>query len=244
MRKCKNIKCEKEVNDKRVYCSLKCRNVYVNKYLRDYSKNAKGLSKKDEYEKNPKFCKNCNLKIPYEKKNNTYCGNSCSATVTNKGKVMPESAKIKIANALRQNNMVQCKNCGGEILKRARRLYCDKNCKSEYGRKHLDEYTKYKYDCQFKFSLNDYPEEFNFDLIEKYGWYEAKNRGDNLNGVSRDHKLSIRDGYDMGVDPYLMSHPANCQLMQHNDNVSKHRNSTLTINELKILVENWDKKYL
>ncbi len=36
MKKCKNIECEKLIDDKRMYCSLKCRNIYVNKNLRNY----------------------------------------------------------------------------------------------------------------------------------------------------------------------------------------------------------------
>lgn len=36
--KCKNIECENDVTGKRVYCSLTCRNIYVNKYIRNYDK--------------------------------------------------------------------------------------------------------------------------------------------------------------------------------------------------------------
>jgi hypothetical protein len=40
-----------------------------------------------EYNKNPKKCKYCELPIPYDKKNNNYCGHSCSASHTNKNRV-------------------------------------------------------------------------------------------------------------------------------------------------------------
>ena len=68
MKKCKNIECNNEVNKNRTYCSLKCRNIHVNKYLRDYNKNSEGLKKKskeleEEYNKSPKKCKYCNEKI-------------------------------------------------------------------------------------------------------------------------------------------------------------------------------------
>lgn len=36
-----------------------------------------------EYNKNPKKCKNCHLPIPYDKKINTYCDHSCSASSVN-----------------------------------------------------------------------------------------------------------------------------------------------------------------
>ena len=80
-------------------------------------------------------------------------------------------------------------------------------------------------------------------LIEKYGWYKAKNRGDNLNGVSRDHMLSVNEGFNMKIDPYLISHPANCKLMVHTDNVSKHKKSSITKEDLIERINSWDKKY-
>jgi hypothetical protein len=86
--KCKNIECKNEVKKGRVYCSFKCRNIYVNTHLRDYSKNGKGLREsygvESEYLKNPKKCKECGLNLPYEKRNNLFCNHSCSASYTNK----------------------------------------------------------------------------------------------------------------------------------------------------------------
>lgn len=37
----------------------------------------------DEYLKNPKTCKNCQVSLPYDKKNKTFCSSSCSATFNN-----------------------------------------------------------------------------------------------------------------------------------------------------------------
>jgi hypothetical protein len=62
-------------------------------------------------------------------------------------------------------------------------------------------------------------------LIEKYGWYKAKNNGNNLGGVSRDHMLSVSEGYKLSIDPYFLSHPANCKLMVHSENISKNKKS-------------------
>jgi hypothetical protein len=71
--KCKNIECENETTDKRVYCSLTCRNIFVNKYLRKYDKvsdtfKLKKKWKEDEYLQNLKRCKFCNKEIPYDKR--------------------------------------------------------------------------------------------------------------------------------------------------------------------------------
>lgn len=102
---------------------------------------------------------------------------------------------------------------------------------------------RYRQLCEFKFNLKDYPDEFDFALIEGYGWYKAKNRGDNPNGVSRDHMYSVKRGYLNNIDPYYISHPANCKLMRHNDNNRKKIDCSLTIEELIERVNKWDEKY-
>jgi len=101
----------------------------------------------------------------------------------------------------------------------------------------------YRADCAFKFSLNDYPEEFNFTLIETYGWYKPKNKGDNLTGVSRDHAVSVRYGLDNNLPAAHLAHPANCVLMQHGKNVSKGTANSITYEELLNKISEWDKKY-
>lgn len=80
-------------------------------------------------------------------------------------------------------------------------------------------------------------------LIEKYGWYKAKNHGDNLNGVSRDHMYSVMEGYRNNIDYNLISHPANCKLLKQTDNVSKRDNCSITLDELNKRIFEWDNKY-
>lgn len=103
--------------------------------------------------------------------------------------------------------------------------------------------TNYRADCNFKFSLNDYPTEFDFTLVEQYGWYKAKNRGDNLTGVSRDHMVSVRYGFDNNIASEIIRHPANCMLMQHNKNSSKHSKCSILLDELLTRIKEWDIKY-
>jgi len=102
----------------------------------------------------------------------------------------------------------------------------------------------YRMCCVFKFNLADYPEEFDFSLIEEHGWYSAKNRGNNLNGVSRDHIVSVKYGYQNNIDPNIISHPANCRLMLHGSNVSKGEKCGMTVEQLKEKIRQWDEKYL
>ena len=99
MKKCKNIGCNNETKENRVYCSLTCRNIYTNKYLRDYSKVSATLSKDAEYYINPKKCLECNEIIKYECRRNSYCNHSCSASATNLGRTHSEETKKKMAIA-------------------------------------------------------------------------------------------------------------------------------------------------
>jgi hypothetical protein len=251
MKKCKNIECENLVNEKRMYCSLTCRNVYVNKYLRDYSKCSQ--TQREKYRSNftPNKCVVCDIDIPFEKKKNKYCSHSCAASQTNMGRIDSEATKLKKRKSFLKRNEVidfkkrKCKVCENEFyIKESKgKKYCSKECRQNFQRKDLNEYQKYRLDAKFKFKLFDFPDEFDLSLIEKHGIYKAKNRGNNLEGVSRDHMYSIRDGFDNSIDVKLISHPANCGLIFQRDNASKHRKSIITIEELNERIEFWNKKY-
>ena len=148
-----------------------------------------------------------------------------------------------------------CPICGKEI--KGKNKYCSKSCNQKYklykripeilqlqDNEKIKEIKKiYKRYCQFQFSLKLYPNEFDFNLINKYGWYKAKNKGNNLTGISRDHKYSCQEAFKNLIDPYLISHPANCQLLQHNQNSSKYIKCSITLKELKHNIKRWNKKY-
>lgn len=102
---------------------------------------------------------------------------------------------------------------------------------------------KYRLECRFKFALSDFPEEFDFALIEQHGWYRAKNRGDNQQGVSRDHAVSVRFGFDNNIPASHIAHPANCVLMQHHLNASKGRKNLFSYDELLERIHRWNEKY-
>jgi hypothetical protein len=98
----------------------------------------------------------------------------------------------------------------------------------------------YREACRFTFNLKDYPTEFDLSLLAKQGMFNPKT---NKTGVSRDHRLSISTGKDNRVDPKIMSHPANCQLMLHSENKKKQHHSSITLQELMCRIDEWDKKY-
>lgn len=132
------------------------------------------------------------------------------------------------------NNQKYCSvKCNAKASKIKRFIRC--------GEKAL--YDEYKRQCAFTFGVKNYDQEFNYQLINENGWYKAKNHGDNLNGVSRDHMFSISEGFKQHIDPYLISHPANCQLLVHSQNSSKGASCSITIDELKERIVDWEKKY-
>lgn len=65
----------------------------------------------------------------------------------------------------------------------------------------------------------------------------------NKNGLVRDHIFSRMDGFYLGVFPEILRHPANCQLLTRLENISKGRNSWITINQLFELIEEYVKPW-
>jgi hypothetical protein len=147
-----------------------------------------------------------------------------------------------------------CK-CGSKFIvtNRSKNKHCSRSCSTTYSEKQIARREKarqnrpalinYRKDCSFKFNLADYPEEFDFTLIEQHGWYKPKNKGDNLGGVSRDHLVSVRYGFDNNLPSEHLSHPANCALLRHGDNVSKGVKNSITYEELLERIKVWDTKY-
>lgn len=206
-------------------------------------------------------CLNCGNEInrcrSHINKNN-FCSKSCSTTYNNKKRVHSNETKEKIKKKLKNkskkirtpkikenkpkkifsqfnfNKLKKCGNCYNLIP--IKNKICDK-CKLEY-------YNYYRPLCEFKFNLNDYPNEFDFKLLKEYGMYSPINKNNNLTGVSRDHMYSVRDGFTNKINPEIIKHPANCKLMLHTNNNKKKYYSSITIGELLERIEIWNKKYI
>jgi hypothetical protein len=166
-----------------------------------------------------------------------YCNRSCanSRKITDEHKKKTSDSMLKT----KTTKHTKCKNCN-KLFEYNRRIYCSNECLKKKTIKDNGSLKDYRRKCAFKFSLNEYPNEFDFTLIEQYGWYKPKNRGDNLYGVSRDHIVSVRYGYDNNIDPELISHPANCRLMLHSDNSKKHSKCDMTIDQLIEKIKIWN----
>lgn len=251
---------------KNKYCSYACRNVYINS-RKDYKKQSKNVSKGVEKslvkklgEKKPfeVICSKCEKpfevierekKFPTKKKYfcSRSCANSRKPSQETKDKISKKLKGVPTKNGEWLEVLKKCLNCGNEFVSKRKNKCCSRICSSN---KRKNESLKnknikdiYKKLSEFKFSLNDYPDEFNFELINEYGWYKAKNRGDNLNGVSRDHIISVTGGYEKMINPILLSHPVNCELIRHNDNVSKGKAFGMSIDELIDKIKKWNIKY-
>ena len=67
----------------------------------------------------------------------------------------------------------------------------------------------------------------------------CSNKQNNLDGVSRDHMLSVKDWFINGIDPAVISHPANCDLVLHRANQRKRSDSSITVEELLDRIKKW-----
>lgn len=105
---------------------------------------------------------------------------------------------------------------------------------------------QYRYQCRFMFSISKYPEWFSYasNMIKTYGWYAAKNRGDNPTGCSRDHMVSVAYGFENGIDPKIISHPANCEIIPFQKNARKRTDCSITIDELMERIRLFNELYM
>lgn len=176
------------------------------------------------------------------------CSDKCAKQLTTKNTDIKKK-KENISKAFSLKSTLYpikkiCEYCGKEFLtNKSYQKCCSVSCSRRNRYKTTDVKKAYKKLCAFNFTLNMYPEEFDFNLIEQYGWYKAKNHGNNPNGVSRDHIYSIEEGYKNLIDPYIISHPANCMLIQQRKNASKHIKSNISIERLIEKIKQWNEKY-
>lgn len=258
--KCSCIICRKEYSRAgihthyyRTHLGIKTYSSGHNGKYDELSRRAKDRKKKEEedYAKNPNYCGECGSLV--KKMGNKFCSNSCRATFTNKNvdrtrfKPGPKKSVVPYSRI----SWFKCKETG--------KYYCnrDKNGKlrrkSPYAKtirnptrrkRHGDpKLFEYRQKCLFAFNVYDFPEEFDLSLIEECGFYSPTNKNNNLGGISRDHIISVKYGYDHGIDPNIIRHPANCQLLRHSDNVSKGIDCAMSLNELKKKIVEWDNKY-
>lgn len=100
----------------------------------------------------------------------------------------------------------------------------------------LEEKSGYSLYCKpahFKhgFRFTNLTSEKEKELLKKYGIYNNKT---NKNGCVRDHLLSRRYGFENNIPTWIISHPANCEIVQHTENLrrAKTNDNLICLNEL------------
>lgn len=227
-------------------CSRKCHNGIINKRDRSNDKHVlEATAREDEYNLNPKLCENCSIPLSYKavkQWDGRFCSQSCGAIHSNNNR--DSSSYEQQAITLRLNIdefsttrvahwpvssviFKYCKHCNNAFRSIHSREYCSYICKG------LSSIKRYRIVCKFKISKTLYPQLFNIPLLTDYGWYRASNhpKGYNPNGATWDHLFRIEDGYRLGIDPTIMSHPANAEMISWMENISR-KKSTITYDEL------------
>jgi|688.fasta_scaffold64646_5 hypothetical protein len=206
------------------------------------------------YANDPTHCKECDCCLPYNKRFNNFCNSSCSAKYNNLKKdynkfkpgpkkvitVKSKQRKVKEKKVI-ENQFTKIYLCKCKI---SNKVWFSPTIKTIHP-SITDTRKQYAYQCRFTFSISKYPQWFNYSskLILTYGWYSAANKGNNLSGCSRDHLLSVYDGFINNIDPILISHPANCEIVPHKLNQSKHKKSKISLDELLLRIELFDKMH-
>lgn len=179
-----------------------------------------------------------------------YCSKRCSAIANNSkrtSETYKKQAKTLIENKLKSGWGPKEKQyiVKSRTSKKRVCIECEK-IDNTFGRfqsnkcSFCNDSLAYRRQCEFKFNLNDYPDEFDFKLLSEHGMFHPKQ---NPKGVSRDHMLSVQYGKINRIPPNIIAHPANCRLVLQSDNTRKQSNSCITYEELLIRIDAWNFKY-
>ncbi len=209
------------------FCSKSCHAKYAHKFSltkEAYEKTLATLKiKKEQKEKEilksrkSYNCENCGKLVTPENYFGTgrFCCRSCANKIGSKLANTEEKRKEK-SNTIK--NTFEDKG-----------IYNNKTEKELY-------YLK----CEFKFNSNLYQYIIGNNLLKTYKWF---NSSYNPNGVVKDHRISRIYGWENKINPNLISHPANCEIMLQITNAFKSGNCSITVKELKEAIKEWDMKY-
>ena len=208
-----------------------------------------------------KLCPKCSI---HHEKSGIFCSYSCSNSRGPRTKEFKEkvSSKLKGVNLSSEHKEkirlswyrgqnrepinllnVSCSFCNLPLIRKKKSktetYFCSGECRSKFNEITKSRMALYRSQCRFEFNVFDFPDKFDLSLIERFGWYSPTNKKNNLTGVSRDHKFSVKDGFLGDVSPKIISHPANCELMIHSINNKKNSQSSISLKDLMSEIENW-----
>jgi hypothetical protein len=220
----------------------------------------------DNYNNTPKICEYCQSAKTYKARNNKFCSSSCAAKFNMKiryesgwrlsaesknktsnknsgvyrGKRGKKEKLLEVIGPYTKIYLCTCKFSGIKFYsKTVRQIY-------PYLKRNYEDYCRA---CKFTFGISLYPEWFSYarDLIIQHGWYASSSKThpgiSNPTGVSRDHKISVSYGFNHNIDPTIISHPANCEIMQHKLNSSKKTKCSISLDQLLLDIKAFNNIY-
>jgi hypothetical protein len=197
----------------------------------------------------PKICEQCNIQytvVPRYKKKK-FCSSIC------------HKAHSKLnAKHTRHTN---CLNCYAVLAKKSSMKFCCQSCAAQYnnnnrsaethqkqsqtlretllgkGLSRTDAKEIYKIECNFKFNIYQYQNIPGYELLLEKGIY---NHHTNKEGVVRDHIISKEYGWIHNIASEIIKHPANCQFITNQENITKGASSHLSLEDLVARMKMWD----
>lgn len=94
--------------------------------------------------------------------------------------------------------------------------------------------------CQFKFNPYSILSIPGYTNLLKNGVYSFTN----TSGMTRDHMVSIDYGWRNGIDPAIISHPANCEFLPMAENSKKYTSCSITTQHLLERIESRNFEYV
>ena len=199
-------------------------------------------------------CRNCNQELQVNR-HGTFCSKSCRATFTNLHRSQNPETGSRISEGLKRVKAARralgtvgfpvrldrieapfsrifinaCAHCGFKSVSRIKRKFCDEHT-ALYHREERERFA-------FTFRLEHFPKLFDIETIRRIGLYHPKK---NVDGLSRDHRVSVNDAIKNGFDPFYIKHPLNCAIMPQRENSSKKAKSSLSYDELRRLVDEFE----
>ena len=114
-----------------------------------------------------------------------------------------------------------------EYNKKVRKIFEER--KIWLPKKDIDKYKLYYREAKFSFGMQKITKNEKI-LIKKYGIFSSTNP----KGMVRDHKFSVKSGFEKLVYPIILRHPLNCRIITHKENVSIAQNKNKTDNIISL----------
>lgn len=143
--------------------------------------------------------------------------------------------KLKKVKEVKGYYVFKCMHCMTKFKTIRRKRYCSE-CECLYMANNRNRF-------KFTFNIYKYPDLFDLELLDEVGFFAPGGRAGkwNLDGLSRDHKISVNEAIKNNYDPFYIKHPLNCALIPHKENNKKHTTSSIKYSELVQQVDMFEK---